>query len=103
MQHPPEPPLALMGKEKPTNTKNFGRTPPGLCPICPVDMSHLSRHLSRLFPADILPLNVNFHIDRPKRPGCPWGRPEFIPGTLPGHFHHQIPLCDFSLSVSCSP
>ena len=29
------------------------------------------------------------------------GRPEFVPGTLPGHSDHHIPLCDFSLSVFC--
>ena len=27
------------------------------------------------------------------------GRPEFVPGTPPGHSDRQIPLCDFSLSV----
>ena len=27
------------------------------------------------------------------------GRPEFVPGTPPGHPDRQIPLCDFSLSV----
>ena len=27
------------------------------------------------------------------------GRPEFVPGTPPGHPTRQIPLCDFSLSV----
>ena len=34
--------------KKPINIKNVSGTPPGLCPVCPVDMSHLSRHLSRL-------------------------------------------------------
>ena len=27
------------------------------------------------------------------------GHPEFIPGMLPRHSDHQIPLCDFSFSV----
>ena len=27
------------------------------------------------------------------------GRPDFVPGTPPGHPDCQIPLCDFSLSV----
>ena len=31
------------------------------------------------------------------------GRPEFVPGTPPGHPDRQIPLCDFSLSVFFSP
>ena len=31
------------------------------------------------------------------------GRPEFVPGTPPGHPDRQIPLCEFSLSVFFSP
>ena len=31
------------------------------------------------------------------------GRPEFVPGTPPGHPDRQIPSCDFSLSVFFSP
>ena len=31
------------------------------------------------------------------------GRPEFVPGTPPGHPDRQIPLCDFSLSVFFLP
>ena len=68
-------------EKKPINIKNFGGTPPGLCPVCPVDMSHLSRHMARVS----------------------LGRPEFIPGTLPGHSDPRIPSCDFSLSVFLSP
>ena len=38
-----------MGKErKPKDIKKSSGTPPGLCLVCPVDMSHLSRYLSRL-------------------------------------------------------
>ena len=67
-------------RRKPINIKNFGGTPPGLCPVCPVDMSHLSRHLSRLS----RPLNVNFHINRPQCPGCPWDVPNLSPGRSRG-------------------
>ena len=31
------------------------------------------------------------------------GRPEFVPGTPPGHPDRQIPLCEFSLSVFFTP
>ena len=31
------------------------------------------------------------------------GRPEFVPGTPPGHPTAKIPLCDFSLSVFSLP
>ena len=51
------------GKKKPINIKNFGGTPPWC-------VSHLSRHMS--LPRTFCPLNVNFHINRPKRPECPW-------------------------------
>ena len=46
------------------------------CPICPV--------ICPVCPADILPLNVNFHINRPKRPGCPWDVPNLSPGHSRG-------------------
>ena len=36
----------LWGKKKPINIKNCGGTHPSVCPVCPMDMSHLSR-LSR--------------------------------------------------------
>ena len=64
-------------RKKPINRKNFGGTPLGLCPVCPVDMSHMFCHLSHL---SFCPLNVNFHINRPKRPGCPWDVPDLSPG-----------------------
>ena len=31
-------------------------------------------------PRTFCPLNVNFHINRPKRPGCPWDVPNLSPG-----------------------
>ena len=86
-------------KKKPINIKHFGGAPPGLCPVCPVDMSHLSRHLSRLSRGHSAPLNVNFHINRPKRPGCPWGVPNLSPGHSRGipttKFLHVIFLYRF--------
>ena len=36
------------------------------------------------------PLNVNFHINRPKRPGCPW----HVPNLSPGH-SRGIPTTKF--------
>ena len=36
----------LWGKKKTNKHKEFWRDTPWLCPVCPVDMSHLSRHLS---------------------------------------------------------
>ena len=73
------------GKRKKTmNRKNFGRTPPGLCPVCPVDMSHLSRHLSRMSRGHSAPIHVNFHMNRPERHGCPWDVPNVFPGRSQG-------------------
>ena len=43
-------------------------------------------------------LNRNFHINRPKSPGCPWAS-RMCPWDASGAADHQIPLCDFSLSV----
>ena len=65
-------------EEKPINIKNFGVTPPGLCPICPVDMSH---HLSRLSRGHS---ECEFPHNRPKRPGCPWDVPNLSPGRSQG-------------------
>ena len=39
---------ALGERKKPINIKNFGGTPPGVCPVCPGDTSHLSHDMSRL-------------------------------------------------------
>ena len=35
-------------------------------------------------PRTFCPLNVNFHINRPKRPGCPWDVPNLSPGRSQG-------------------
>ena len=43
--------ISIIGDENTAiNIKNFGGTPPGVCvcAVCPMDTSHLSRHMSRL-------------------------------------------------------
>ena len=54
-------------------------------------MSHLSRgHVPSVpssvpsVPGTFCPLNVNFHKNRPKRPGCPWDVPNLSPGRSRG-------------------
>ena len=95
--------LNYSGKKKTNKHKEFWRDTPWF-------ESHLSRgHVPSVpssvpsVPRTFCPLNVNFHINRPKTSRVSLGRPEFIPGTLPGHSHHKIPLCDISLMVFCSP
>ena len=88
-------------RKKPINVKNFGGTAPAVCPVCPMDMSHLSRHVSRLSRGTFCPLNVNFHINLPKRPGCPWDVPNLSRGRFRGipttKFLHVIYLYRFFL------
>ena len=87
------------GKKKTNKHKEFwrdtarfmSRLSPGHVPSVPSSVPSV--------PRTFCPLNVNFHINRPKTSRVSLGRPEFIRGTLPGHSDHQIPLCDFSLSV----
>ena len=62
------------------------KLPPWTCPICPV--------ICPVCPADILPLEFEFPHKSARTSRVSLGRPEFIPGTLPGHSDHQIPLCD---------
>ena len=64
--------------------KEFGGTHPGVRPVCPGDTSHLSR-------------DIDLHITQAQMSQMSLGRPEFVPGTPPGHPDRQIPLCDFSL------
>ena len=83
-----------VGKEKKTiNRKNLaGRlhfsiaTIPSTCPVCPVELSRLSRGHSVQF-------IWNYTEIRSGRPGCPGDSPPTVPGTLPRHTDHQIPLC----------
>ena len=46
---------------------------------------------------------IELHINQAQMSQVSLGRPEFVPGTPPGHPDRQIPLCDFSLSVFFSP
>ena len=87
----------LLGERKKTiNIKNFGRTPPGVRPVCPGDTSHLSRDMSPSVPGTFCPFSIDLHINQaPNVPMCPWD------GS--GASGRQIPLCDFSLSVFFSP
>ena len=91
-----------MKKEKKTNKhKEFWRDTPWCvsrlsrkCPICHV--------ISPVCPADIPPLELEFPHKSAQTSRVSLGRPEFIPGALPGHSDRQIPLCDFSLPDPCS-
>ena len=49
-------------------------------------------------PRTFCPLNWNCPDNSAQTSRVSLGRPEFIPGTLPGHSDHQISLCDLSLS-----
>ena len=51
-----EPCYNFRAGKKPINIKNFGGTPPGVCPVCPGDTSHLSRDMSRLSRGHSVPL-----------------------------------------------
>ena len=85
-------------RKKPINIKNFGGTPPGLCPVCPGDMSHLSRDMSRLSRGHSVPLVLISPPSGPNVPGVP-GTSRVCPWDASGASDRQIPLCDFSLSV----
>ena len=64
---------------------------PWKCPICPVTYP--------VCPVDVLPLELEFPHKSVQTSRVSLGRPEFIPGPLPGHSDHQIPLCEISLSA----
>ena len=91
------------GKKKPINIKNFWRDTPWCA-------SRLSRgHVPSVpwyvpsVPGTFCPFSIDLHINQAQMSQVCLGRPEFVPGTPPGHPHRQIPLCDFSLSVFFSP
>ena len=68
----------LWEKKTPINITNFGGTPPGVCPVCPMDMSHLSRHMSRLSRRHSAPwIWISTEIG-PNVPGVP-GTPRIYP------------------------
>ena len=63
----------FVGKRKVKNIKNLvGHPTPHT--VCPMDMSQ--SHVPSV-PQTFCPLNWNFHINRPKCPGCPWDVPNF--------------------------
>ena len=98
----PEVPWKFLGNEKIINIKNFGGTTPGVC-VC-VCVSRLSHGHVPSVPSYILSVPRTFcpklELECSHKPAqtsrVSLGRPEFIPGTLPGHSDHQIPLWDFS-------
>ena len=63
-----------------------------MSPVCPVEMSCLSRGRS-------VKSMWNDTGIRSGRPGCPGDSPPTVPGTLLRHTDRQIPLCVFCLSV----
>ena len=78
--------LLLIGeRKKPINIQSFGGTPPGVRPVCPGDTSHLSRDMSRLSRGHSVPLSIDLHINQAQMSQVSLGRPEFVPGTPPGH------------------
>ena len=73
----PPPPLGSMGKEKTNKHEEFWRDPPWR-------VSRLSRGNVPSVPSYVpsVPLNWNLHINRPKRPGCPWDVPTLSLGRF---------------------
>ena len=66
-----------VGKEKkPINIRNFGGTPHGLCPVCPVTCP-VCPVICPVCPADILPLECEFPHDSAQTSWVSLGRPEF--------------------------
>ena len=70
----------VWGKKKINKHKEFWRDTPWF-------VSRLSRgHVPSVpsVPRTFCPLNVSFHINQPKRPGCPWDVPNLSPGRSRG-------------------
>ena len=93
----------FIGNEKTNKHKAFWRHTPWCA-------SRLSRgHVPSVpwyvppVPGTFCPFSIDLHIDQAQMSQVSLGRPEFVPGTPPGHPDRQIPLCDFSLSVFFSP
>ena len=81
----PKLPILNGERKKPINIKNFGGTPPGVRPVCPGDTSHLSRDMSPSVPGTFCPFCIDSHINQAQMSQVSLGRPEFVPGTPPGH------------------
>ena len=93
-----------MGKEKTNKHKEFWRDTPW-CVSC-LSRGNVSSVLSHVpsVPRTFCPLNWNFHINRPKRPGCPWDVPKLSLGRFRGipttKFLDVKIFIGFSLSIS---
>ena len=88
-----------LGKKKTNKHKEFWRDTPWCA-------SRLSRgHVPSVpwyvpsVPGTFCPFSIDLHTNQAQMSQVSLGRPEFVPGTPPGHPGRQIPLCDFSLSV----
>ena len=84
------------GKKKTNKHKEFWRDTPwcasrGHVPSVPWYVPSV--------PGTFCPFSIDLHINQAQMSQVSLGRPEFVPGTPPGHPDRQIPLCDFSLSV----
>ena len=73
-----------MGKEKNNKHKEFWRDAPWF--VSRLSRGHVPSVPSSVpsVPRTFCPLNVNFHINRPKRPRCPWDVPNLSPGRSRG-------------------
>ena len=75
-----------MGKEKTNNYehKEFWRDTPWF--VSRLSRGHVPSVPSSVpsVPRTFCPLNVNFHMNRPKRPGCPWDVPNLFSGRSRG-------------------
>ena len=69
--------LFKWGKKKTNKQKEFWRDTPWF-------VSRLSRGHVPSVPRTFCPLNWNFHIHRPNRPGCPWDVPNLSLGRFWG-------------------
>ena len=54
-------------------------------------------------PRTFCPLNVNFHTNRPKRPGCPWDVPNLSAGRSRGTPTTKFLYVIFLYRLFCSP
>ena len=92
-----------MGKEKTNKHKEFWRDTPWF--VSRLSWGHVPSVPSSVpsVPRTFCPSNVNFHINRPKRPGCPWDVPNLSPGRSRGipttKFLYVIFLYRFLFSI----
>ena len=75
----------LVGKEKTNKHKEFWRDTPWCASRLSRHTSHLSRDMSRLSRGHSVPFSIDLHINQAQMSHVYLGRPEFVPGTPPGH------------------